>query len=99
MDIQKKYYGIEEIAKTINRPTSTIRFWEREMPWLAPKVRGSNNKRKYQSDEAFRVKQVNDLFNWGICLKEIVKAHDVGYFQPLYESLFILHKKYDGTII
>lgn len=92
MDIQKKYYTIEEVSKLVNRPASTIRFWESKMPWMAPK-RGSSNKRKYQIDNMVIVKQVSNLITWGMGIKGIILAHDCGHFQKLYESLFILYKK------
>lgn len=93
MEIQKKYYEIEDVAKAIKKPASTIRFWESKMPWMAPKVRGSNNKRKYQIDDMALVQQVSNLIGWGMGIKGIVMAHDGRYFQDLYKSLFTLHLK------
>ena len=95
MEIQKKYYEISEVSKLINRPASTIRFWEGKFPWMAPERRGGGNKRKYRINDMVLVKQVNNLITWGMGIKGIAMAYDGGYFQELYKSLFKLHQKHN----
>lgn len=99
MEIQKKYYDINYLSADIGKQASNIRFWEGKLPWLAPKVRVGNNRRRYQRAEMCLVRQVSNLIDWGMHIDGIASAYDKGYFQDLYNSLFILHKKYDGTIL
>ncbi len=88
MEIEKKYYAIEYVAKAINKPASTIRFWESKLPHLAPKVRGNlNNNRKYQIHEIVLVQKVSDLADWGMSIRGIVMAYEKGYFDRLYAIL------------
>ena len=85
--IQKRYYEMDEVAEDLQRPASTIRFWESEMPFLAPAVRGSNNKRKYQTHEVVRLQQVSFLMDFGMTVKGVVNAHEKGFFDKLFAVL------------
>jgi len=87
MKIQKKYFGMDEVARDINRPASTIRFWEGEMPFLEPAIRDANNKRRYQVHEVVRLQQVSFLMDFGMTVKGVSNAHKKGYFNKLFAVL------------
>jgi len=48
--LDKRYYGIGEIAKAFNVNTSLIRFWEKEFDILKPKKNAKGN-RKFTPDD------------------------------------------------
>ena len=43
----KRFYSIGEVAKMLDLPESTLRFWEREFEILKPQVEGKKGSRKY----------------------------------------------------
>ena len=58
----KIFYQIGEIAKELDVPSSTIRFWESQFPILRPKtIRRSSGRRLYSKEEADKVRLVHYL--------------------------------------
>lgn len=45
-DFSKRYYKIKDVAEYVGVPESTLRFWEKEFPEIAP-TRSNTNRRLY----------------------------------------------------
>lgn len=58
--IEKKYYTIGEVSKMLNESPSLIRFWEKEIPQLAP-LKTEGGTRKYSYKEVDMLKLVHYL--------------------------------------
>lgn len=56
----KKYYRIREVSEMIGAPLSTLRFWEKEFPFLRPK-RGSRGTRLYSASDIERIRMIHFL--------------------------------------
>ena len=48
--MEKLYYSISEVARKLNVPQSTLRFWEKEFPQLRPSL-SSGGTRRYTYDD------------------------------------------------
>lgn len=48
--MEKKYYSIKEVADLIGEPQSTLRFWEKEIPFLNPGKSAGGTRRYVQKD-------------------------------------------------
>ena len=59
---KKLYYYIGEIADDLGVPTHNIRYWEKELPELAPKTR-VGGKRAYKKADVDKLKEVFDLLH------------------------------------
>ena len=46
----KLYYSIKEVAEEVGVTESTLRYWEKEFPFLRPKV-GVNKVRQYSDKD------------------------------------------------
>lgn len=60
LDDNKLYYSISEVAKILNINESTLRFWEKDFPFISPKksVKGT---RRYTKKEIKNIQLVNHL--------------------------------------
>ena len=58
-EINKKYFNIGEVAKSLNVNTSLIRFWEEKFDILNPKKK-KKGKRKYTK---YDIKILNEIYN------------------------------------
>jgi len=56
----KLYYSIKEVAEMIDVNESTLRYWEKEFPFLKPKVSG-NKVRQYTDKDIEQVKLIYNL--------------------------------------
>ena len=56
----KLYYSIKEVAEEVGVTESTIRYWEKEFPFLRPKV-GVNKVRQYSDKDIEQVKLIYSL--------------------------------------
>lgn len=56
----KLYYSIKEVAQMVGVSESTLRFWEKEFPYLKPKT-NANNVRQYTEKDIEQVKLINNL--------------------------------------
>ncbi len=56
----KLYYSIKEVAEELGVTESTLRYWEKEFPFLRPKVTG-NKVRQYTEKDIDQVKLIYNL--------------------------------------
>lgn len=56
----KLYYSIKEVAEMMGVNESTLRYWEKEFPFLKPKVAG-NNVRQYTEKDIEQVRVIYTL--------------------------------------
>ena len=56
----KLYYSIKEVAEEVGVTESTLRYWEKEFPFLIPKV-GVNKVRQYSDKDIEQVKLIYNL--------------------------------------
>lgn len=59
---KKLYYAIGEIAEELGVPTHNIRYWEKEIPSLAPKNR-VGGKRAYKQADFDKISELHDLLH------------------------------------
>jgi len=59
---KKLYYSIGEIAEDLGIPTHNIRYWEKELPFLAPKNR-VGGKRAYKKADFEKIQEVYELLH------------------------------------
>ena len=57
----KLYYTIKEVAEIFDLNESTLRYWEREFPFLRPKTTGSAKIRQYQEKDIEQIRLINNL--------------------------------------
>lgn len=57
---KKLYYSIKEVAEMVDVNESTLRYWEKEFPFLKPKVTG-NKVRQYTEKDIEQVKLIYNL--------------------------------------
>lgn len=58
--VQRLYYSIKEVAAEFDVNESTLRYWEKEFPFLKPKVTG-NNVRQYTDKDKEQVRLIYNL--------------------------------------
>ncbi len=58
--VTKLYYSIKEVAEMVDVNESTLRYWEKEFPFLKPKVSG-NKVRQYTAKDIEQVKLIYSL--------------------------------------
>lgn len=58
--VVKLYYSIKEVAEMVGVSESTLRYWEKEFPFLKPKVT-SNKVRQYTEKDIEQVKLIYSL--------------------------------------
>lgn len=56
----KLYYSIKEVAEEVGVNESSLRYWEKEFPFLKPKVSG-NKVRQYTEKDIEQVKLIYNL--------------------------------------
>lgn len=56
----KLYYSIKEVAEMMAVNESTLRYWEKEFPFLRPKV-SANKVRQYSDKDIDQVKLIHNL--------------------------------------
>lgn len=57
---KKLYYSIKEVAEMVDVNESTLRYWEKEFPFLKPKVT-ANKVRQYAEKDIEQVKLIYNL--------------------------------------
>ncbi len=56
----KQFYSISEVAAMFDVNETTLRFWEKEFPQIAPQ-KGSGKVRRYTKDDIEQVRLVHNL--------------------------------------
>ena len=57
----KLYYNIGEVAKMFGLNESTLRYWEKEFPYLKPKTAGPSMIRQYQEKDIEQIRAIHNL--------------------------------------
>lgn len=57
----KLYYSIGEVAQMFGIRESTLRFWEKEFPYLKPKVKGPSLVRQYSEKDIEQIRLIHNL--------------------------------------
>ena len=57
----KLYYSISEVAKMFDLNESTLRYWEKEFPYLKPKTKGPSLVRQYGEKDIEQIKLIHNL--------------------------------------
>lgn len=57
----KLYHNISEVAAMFGLNESTLRYWEKEFPFLRPKTAGSSLIRQYSEKDIEQVRLINNL--------------------------------------
>lgn len=57
----KIYYSIREVSQMVGVNESTLRFWEKEIPQLRPKVQAVSRIRQYTQEDIDLVKSIYNL--------------------------------------
>ena len=57
----KLYYSISEVAKMFDLNESTLRYWEKEFPYLKPKTKGPSLVRQYSEKDIEQIRLIHNL--------------------------------------
>ena len=57
----KLYYSIREVAEMFGVNESTLRYWEKEFPYLKPKNSGPAKIRQYQEKDIEQIRLIHNL--------------------------------------
>jgi len=57
----KIYYSIKEVAKAVNEPESTLRYWEDEFPEVITPTRNERGVRFYKENDIENVRMIRYL--------------------------------------
>lgn len=57
----KLYYSISEVAAMFGINESTLRYWEKEFPYLKPSKNGANLVRQYSSKDIEQIRLIYNL--------------------------------------
>ena len=57
----KLYYTIREVAEMFGLNESTLRYWEKEFPYLKPKNSGPAKIRQYQERDIEQIRLIHNL--------------------------------------
>ena len=57
----KMYYSIREVAEMFGLNESTLRYWEKEFPFLKPKTSGPAKVRQYQEKDIEQIRLIHNL--------------------------------------
>ena len=57
----KLYYSIREVAEMFGVNESTLRYWEKEFPYLKPKTSGPAKIRQHQENDIEQIRLIHNL--------------------------------------
>lgn len=57
----KLYYSISEVAEMFDLNESTLRYWEKEFPYLKPKTSGPSKVRQYTEKDIEQIRLIHNL--------------------------------------
>jgi DNA-binding transcriptional MerR regulator len=60
--MEKKYYSIKEVSEMLNLPASTLRFWEKSIPMLAP-GKTNGGRRSYEQKDIDLLNEIKYLID------------------------------------
>ncbi len=91
--MEKLYYTIGEVSQLLDIPESTIRYWEKEFPFIIPKKR-LHGRRVYRKDEIEKIKLIKEL----LYDKKFTIEGAKKYFYNLYQESSLFKKVKDVTL-
>ncbi len=107
----KLYYSISEVAAMFELNESTLRYWEKEFPYLKPKTSGPSKVRQYTEKDIEQIRLIHSLVKVrGFKLaaaKKIINSNRNGAertadvlerLTAVKEDLIALKKQIDGLI-
>lgn len=107
----KLYYSISEVAAMFDLNESTLRYWEKEFPYLKPKTSGPSKVRQYTDKDIEQIRLIHSLVKVrGFKLaaaKKIINSNRDGAdrtadvlerLTAVKEDLIALKKQIDGLI-
>lgn len=107
----KLYYTISEVAAMFDLNESTLRYWEKEFPYLKPKTSGPSKVRQYTDKDIEQIRLIHSLVKVrGFKLaaaKKIINSNRDGAdrtadvlerLTAVKEDLIALKKQIDGLI-
>jgi DNA-binding transcriptional MerR regulator len=107
----KLYYSISEVAAMFDLNESTLRYWEKEFPYLKPKTSGPSKVRQYTNKDIEQIRLIHSLVKVrGFKLaaaKKIINSNRDGAdrtadvlerLTAVKEDLIALKKQIDGLI-
>lgn len=62
---KKLYYTIKEVAEMFELNESTLRYWEKRIPFLKPKTTGKAKVRQYQEKDIEQIRLIYNLVKVG----------------------------------
>lgn len=62
---KKLYYSIKEVAEMFDIKESTLRYWEKQIPYLKPKTTGKSMIRQYQEKDIEQIRLIYNLVKLG----------------------------------
>lgn len=62
---KKLYYSIKEVAEMFDINESTIRYWEKVIPFLKPQTTGTGGIRQYQEKDIEQIRLIYNLVKVG----------------------------------
>ena len=62
---KKLYYSIKEVAEMFDINESTIRYWEKAIPFLNPQTTGTGKIRQYQEKDIEQIRLIYNLVKVG----------------------------------
>lgn len=107
----KLYYSISEVAAMFDLNESTLRYWEKEFPYLKPKTSGPSKVRQYTDKDIEQIRLIHSLVKVrGFKLaaaKKIINSNRDGAdrtadvlerLTAVKEDLIALKKQIDGLV-
>lgn len=79
---KKLYYSIKEVAEMFELNESTLRYWEKIIPFLKPKTTGKAKTRQYQEKDIEQIRLIYNLVKVGdlklVAVKKMMLGEIVG---------------------
>lgn len=83
MEERKEYFiPINEVAKRLDVPAYTLRYWEKQFPGAVRPVTGAGNRRYYRADTVEKIATIKSLlYDKGMTIAGVKKILHNGTFQ------------------
>jgi len=83
MEERNEYFiPINEVAKRLNVPAYTLRYWEKQFPGVVRPVTGAGNRRYYRADTVEKIEAIKTLlYDKGMTIIGVKKVLHNGTFK------------------
>lgn len=91
---EKLFYSINEVAEMLDIPSSTLRYWEKELKILRPRRTESGIRKYSQKDieSARKILYFTRDCGYSLCgVKKVLKTGSQQYLDPQYELVATLN--------